>query len=324
MCSTGVQLATKGYAVCRGVVSAGVCESIRTDALATMTSVRWRPLYHARRYGLIKGWARVRSPWLRHVVPLTLARSVDTALASLACVLVDAGLPLTSQLVELSAAISLPGAQAQEVHTDISAGTPNVGEVGAAPLVTAWVALQPVMNQCMGPTMVYPGTHRRFAVRSARLEKEYREDQQTIGAMMWSCDPDTVMAQRAAYVTARAQQARKALDADKEREHEEFGPLAEPCSLLLGCGDAAVMDCRIAHCGGAYKRLGNWFARHLTCSGTVPVQVPRVLLNATFSCAEDSTAKFHGFTYHKLSALPALSLHSLLDPAFVDQPVLSP
>ncbi len=36
-------------------------------------------------------------------------------------------------MVELSAAVTLPGAQAQDTHTDISAATPGFGELPRGP-----------------------------------------------------------------------------------------------------------------------------------------------------------------------------------------------
>jgi ectoine hydroxylase-related dioxygenase (phytanoyl-CoA dioxygenase family) len=116
------------------------------------------------------------------------------------------GLEPSARLVELSLAISLPGASAQEMHTDITPSTPNTppashgaAAAGTAPLVTAWLALQvgtraahPTSWQCMlaalplicfslwqdvtemmGPTRVLPRSHHRFAKRILRMEAEH-------------------------------------------------------------------------------------------------------------------------------------------------------
>jgi len=91
------------------------------------------------------------------------------------------GLEPSSRLVELSLAISLPGASAQHMHTDITPSTPNTppvhsaaadaDAVGTAPLVTAWLALQTVTT-VMGPTRVLPRSHHRFLRRVLRAEAE--------------------------------------------------------------------------------------------------------------------------------------------------------
>lgn len=316
MARASAHLASEGYAFCHGAVSQAVCALLRQDVLAVLSGVRRQPLYHFRRWGLSSDWVSIRAPWCRHVVPLPISvvlgsdglTPLRTALGGLARAVAEGGLPLTATMVELSAAVTLPGAQAQDTHTDISAATPGFGEGSIAPLVTAWLAVQPILDATTGPTTVVPRSHRRLAVRSARLEREHFEDERVLGDMQSFSEPDIAFVERRRYQQSRLGPKAEALREDEERENREFGPATSATNLLLGCGDVVIMDCRVAHWGSAYPRpWWSWLPGTALTS-----QEPRVLINATFVAAGAEARHLRGFTYHKTSDLPTVTLGSLL------------
>jgi len=300
------RLISEGFAIEGGAVSNSCCEKVRREALTALRLANWTPSYHWRRFMKDR---RIRSPWRRHALPLPLTAAVGSAVSGIARALKIAGYPSTAQLVELSAAITMQGASAQDMHTDISAGTPN-GPQGTAPLVTAWLALQDVTSS-MGPTIVYPRTHCRYKVRSQRLLREYKEDRERERVALLRCvgdyDIDGVEARIRADIWAdRARLAPELLLADNVREHREFGSLAGPRQLLLNRGGLALMDCRVVHGGDAYPLIFD-----------SPMQWPyrkaptpdRILLNATFAVEGQI---IEGFTYHRHGQLPKMTLGDFL------------
>mmetsp|Transcript_19299 Transcript_19299/g.50232 ORF Transcript_19299/g.50232 Transcript_19299/m.50232 type:complete len:233 (-) Transcript_19299:18-716(-) len=104
---------------------------------------------------------RMRGPSLRHFVPVwpacaamePVAAALRAALAGEAGTLLVAALGRDAELRELQVIVSEPGAAAQEVHSDSnwSADAPR--------LVTMFVALHDVLDECMGPTHFWPHTH---------------------------------------------------------------------------------------------------------------------------------------------------------------------
>eukprot|EP00931_Biecheleriopsis_adriatica_P121978 TRINITY_DN9700_c0_g1_i5.p1 TRINITY_DN9700_c0_g1~~TRINITY_DN9700_c0_g1_i5.p1 ORF type:complete len:316 (+),score=50.35 TRINITY_DN9700_c0_g1_i5:162-1109(+) len=298
-------LASLGYARRRNVIGPSLCGALRSQALAALCAKNWHPGYQIGRW---IGSSRIRSPWQRHAVPLAHSPEVQQALAVIAAVLLEAGLPPTAKLVELSAAITLPGALGQVMHPDIAPATPNVSFAGkeVAPLVTAWLSLQSIQDLSGGPTVVYPSSHRRFAARSARILRQKKEDAAKEEYIMRGIehDYDFRMNRRAEIVAARNALAYGEAALDNEREEREFGPLTS-LPLLLDVREVALMDCRVLHFGSAYPRQ-SW----LTFSDTQ--QAERILLNATFASAGSNAAPFEGFTYHRHSEVPDVSLEEAL------------
>ena len=122
-----------------------------------------------------------------------------------------------SELWELAALVSLPGAAPQIVHPDTSGESPS--------LLTAFVALQPV-SRSMGPTRFLPHTHNRGDLREA-LEEAGRAD----GILWWNDE----------------KQVRMACGAAKQ------GTPWPSVVALLNTGDVALYDGRLLHCGGANR-----------------------------------------------------------------------
>lgn len=272
--------------------------------------------YHTNRFGFGR-LNPIRAPWRRHMLPLPMTVAVGHALLGLAGVVHAAGVPLHAKLVELSVIVVLCGAGAQDLHTDISPGTPDVhleapslplhpGKMSSAPtvapLVSAWLALQPVTSG-MGPTVVHPGSHRRLVKRCIRLEATALAERELRGRMLCRYDADGTFHPlddlhdvSAGFVGAEGAHAEEEvrMSEDVSRELEEFGTVPDPQELLLDVGDIGLMDCRLSHFGSSRA----W------SSGR-----PRVVLNATF----DSTCSgaMRGFTYHGSNDLPPTSLGGL-------------
>jgi hypothetical protein len=311
--------AKQGHALCRGAVPAETCQQLRTQSLQLLDDASTLT-YHYTRFGLpfasLLGGStltRIRNPFRRHVVTLPPSQALRTANAQLAVVARAAGLPWSAQLVEQSAMIVLPGARAQDSHTDIS---PSVACVdGSAPLITLWLALQDVTCG-MGPTTVYPKSHTRYRQRAILQEKRAAARAED-AFLSTTYDADgspnraagNLVSQQAegsvAAVAAMAAELDEWERADMEREAAAFGAdVPQPLDVLLRRGDCGVMDCRIRHFGSGYG-----FA-----SGGGPA---RVLLNATFAAAgvRGGGAALKGFTYHRHDEredAPMLSLRQLL------------
>lgn len=289
-------LPSQGFALHRGVAPRALCASLRTEILGLLRKQSWSLWYHVGRFGFTEDARAIRSPWRRHVIPLQLTQNVGTVLKCLAGFLVGKGVLPSARLVELSAAITLPGASSQDTHTDISAGTASVGEASLPPLVTCWVALHPILAPQMGPTVVYPGTHLRYASRSKRLAREAAEDRRMKAALLSSLELDLALQECDDHQAKRIRLQAEAVKEDEARELMEFGPLKDPIPVLLDCGDLNVMDCRLAHFGSSYP-WQPWSLTNLQ---------PRTLLNATFANHDDEEEE--GFTYHIHNAFPKFTL----------------
>ena len=311
--------AKQGHALCRGAVPAETCRTLRTQALQLLDDASTLT-YHYTRFGLpfagLLGGStrtRIRNPWRRHVVTLPPSDSLGQANAQLAVVARAAGLPWSSQLVEQSAMIVLPGARAQKSHTDIS---PSVACVdGSAPLITLWLALQDVSSG-MGPTTVYPQSHTRYRQRAV-LQEQRAAALETDAFLSTTYDADgspnraagNLVSQQAegsvAAVAAMAAELDEWEREDVTREAAAFGAdVPRPLDLLLSRGDCGVMDCRIRHFGSGYG--------YTQGSGQA-----RVLLNATFAAAgvHGGGAALKGFTYHRHDEredAPMLTLRQLV------------
>ena len=115
----------------------------------------------------------MRAPDRRVHVMLPLCANVRAVLSAALCPangLGDAalrcGLSRAARLVELSAMVVLPGAEAQAAHTDVPPHT-------VQRMATLWVALQDV-DRTLGPTMVYASDPAELAARVdwAALQRE--------------------------------------------------------------------------------------------------------------------------------------------------------
>ena len=304
---------------------------LRTEGLDTLSAMSLRcgrlPRLHQLRYEAVRfGWldmgvrpsptadlVKVYSPRGRHVIlPLESTSLRTKALPALAQVALQVGLPSSAALVELSMAITLPSASSQEPHTDISPATRDhtvTDERGqsssCAPLVTCWLALQPV-TAAMGPTVVFPRTHTRFAQRQRDIEQ--LDAIEALRVHEGGCDHDgdgslaALSAQGNEYAKQEVRRNEEEAEAEASaREHAAFGEALPPVSLLLGVGDAGLMDTRLVHYGSG------------RCGSSVHGPHGRVLLNATFAAA-GAHSRIHGFTYHRRAdALPQSIASILLD-----------
>ena len=301
---TAASFATHGHAVVRSVVPEETCRVLRAQALSLLDASANGFAYNWSRFSLpgsalLGGQLEpVRAPWRRHCVTLPPSPALAAATQQLARAALAVGLPSSARLLEQDTTIVLPGAFAQLTHTDISPSVADRG--GGAPLVTVWLALQAVTSG-MGPTTVYPGSHRRYAARAALQEERAQQVDVELyrrasycsdgsggpASTLVSLDEDGNGAAR--YAMDAELDAAEALDLD--REAAQFGAaIPGPVDLLLEVGDCGIMDCRIRHFGSAYAY--SWDGP------------PRVLLNATFGAGDDIA----GFTYHRHagSAMPTL------------------
>lgn len=324
--------AAQGYSLHADVVPEALCAALRQEVLETLRKARWSPWYHLNRLGL-GTLTPIRKPWRRHCVILPVTTDLRRALNHIAFPLQDAGLPLNSELVELTAFVSYPGSYSQTIHTDISPCTSDVevhtqpchrdsslqNPSKVAPLVIAWLALQSVTSE-MGPTTVIPGSHIRHAQRSARIAREaaaeaektqrrtigtyeYKED----GTLIPHDDFDGVTTPLMSPEEMHDAENRKAaaLAADEARELAQFGPEPAPHELLLDKGSVALMDSRILHFGAGHASSSS--------SGA------RVILGGTFATAGRGARRMSGFTYHGSDALPFISLGELLEAGSRDE-----
>ena len=83
-----------------------------------------------------------------------------------------------SELVELGAIVSLPGAACQQPHSDIAAEADCL-------LLTCFVALQDV-DEAMGPTRIWPGTHTQAFCEGAGVPELLAQAE----ASSFLCDSD--------------------------------------------------------------------------------------------------------------------------------------
>ena len=166
MASLRAAFALEGHATVRNALRPAACRALRSEALASLSALSLRcgrlPRLHQLRYEAVRhGWlesgvrpsptadlSKVYSPYGRHVILPPESTSLSEALLALARASLQMGLPPSAGLVELSVAITLPSAFAQDPHTDISPATLDhrvADGSRCAPLVTCWMALQPVV-----------------------------------------------------------------------------------------------------------------------------------------------------------------------------------
>ena len=155
------------------------------------------------------------------------------ALRALAPVLANI-LTTDAELVELASLVADPGAAEQRLHPD----TPitNTGFGMHCCLITAFIALQDVVDSKMGATQVCPGTH--CAEAHAALNDASMRDEAT-----------------------------------KEARLNAAG-FGAPLPALLGVGDCLLMDSRCIHRGGANADTRGRRRALMYASFAVPYNVP--------------------------------------------------
>jgi hypothetical protein len=302
-----------GHATTRAAVDKAVCAALRVEVLGLLSEQRRSWFYEPVRWGWLKpretsfvkmasskGNAAVAN---RHIVLPHDSASLAVALRAVAAVALSGGLPPSAELVELSAAITLPGAKAQLLHSDISAANwppapPRTQP--PPPLVTCWLALQDV-TAGMGPTVVWPASHIRFRERQEALDRMERSQHGAVLSAGHNWAVDSTSADSFEQRVAAERERRAMVEADKqstEREQAQFGDPPDAVALTMQAGDIGLMDCRVSHLGSEYPIVGGG-----------AVQPERVLLNATWasaaagsSCPEEEEEESHGgiegFTYH--------------------------
>eukprot|EP00913_Durusdinium_trenchii_P024699 g23186.t1 len=122
-----------------------VCRALRAEAITMLQEVS-RPSLRAVWHNLQR-WLLdpIREPKARHILRTPLTRCVRDGLEPLALLAAELGLRPSARLVELNFTISLPGAPAQQPHSDIS-------PMQSLPrIITFWAALQDI-DLSMGPT----------------------------------------------------------------------------------------------------------------------------------------------------------------------------
>lgn len=281
---------TQGFEVVRRLVPASACAALRADVLARATSSRHAAIDQvmadmaAGREGRLAASA-IRSPLHRaHVsLPMTpTTREVLRLAATGVCgAFSRAGLdPMGARLVELSAMVSFPGAAAQTPHTDIPPYAPG------RRLCTLWVALQDVAR-AMGPTMVHPCPPEKLCAR--------------VAARFGTAGKGVAGDAEGNQPRARGRRRRKS--SPERRADPRVDPwapagldLPPAVAVLLGAGDAGVVDGRFFHFGGANASAA-----------------PRVLLSASFESTATGPATERsagggeggedGFTYELLGGL---------------------
>ena len=186
-------------------------------------------------------------------------------------------------LVELSVMISLPGARAQEPHTDIP-------PFACGTLCTTWVALQDV-TPAMGPTVIYPYSHiycnTKELQRAASQQRQYdslgRSQQDraalTINKRCVSAGDVELVDTDTESTLSRGLEEKNPL----EDSETTANPRPSPDHMLLRVGEMVSMNAKVLHYGAANHS-----------------QRPRALLNVTFQEPEQdgSFGEIDGFTYH--------------------------
>jgi len=252
-----------GFEVARCAAPQHACKALRAHALNIAISKRV----------VEQTCASIRSPECRSHLALKMTPECRAILSSTIKVFQArgawqrAGLCGQSALVELSCMVSYPGAHAQSPHTDVPPDSPR----GAA---TLWVALQDVHHpgtessgqETMGPLHVY-GSNLEQRQAALRWRTEQRQAFRHGGSGSGGSHGPTSPPARGGDsweslgdVTDAA--AGCGLDVLASRF---FGGGATPVALAMCCGDAALVDLRTFHFGGANDS-----------------QVPRAMLSATF------------------------------------------
>jgi hypothetical protein len=295
------EFAKQGLCLSRGAFSEAVALQVRVEALkalaATNAERTWLGSFAlAAGIKLASGDMNpIHSPWQRHVIILPMmmqSESLLIATQALASVAKTMGYQDDARLVELSAAITLPGALPQPRHTDICPTELDVN--GVAPIVTIWGALGEITEE-NGPTIIEPGSHLRYRERAVRQTERCVTNAN--GAEHGRATVDSLAYEEGneAALNVLEREAVRQAEEDEARERDEFGSRSDAVPVLLAPGDACAMDSRVSHWGSGYD--GWWASRASQGSA-------RILLNASFSANPDPEGKkVVGFTYHGASGI---------------------
>jgi hypothetical protein len=222
----------------------------------------------------------VNSPALRHSIalPMTLSlRSLLDGAISYIRPFLDSQLPnKNSPLVELSAVLSLPGATAQAVHTDILFPRCDVSSDQTL-ILTAMLALQDISLQ-NGPTFVYSGSHAK------EFHKRHRRHVQSGDDAHYDSYGDIV---HEGYLGHGENDITDGRVDEEEDEDENYVPPV-PFYAELKCGDLLLFDAKLFHFGGANA------SEHSRDLLSWSFQKPAY---AAFYTQEQSPI-INGFTYH--------------------------
>ncbi|CAK9099002.1 unnamed protein product [Durusdinium trenchii] len=279
-------MATRGLARWQNVLRPEVCRALRAEAITMLQEVS-RPSLRAVWHNLQR-WLLdpIREPKARHILRTPLTRCVRDGLEPLALLAAELGLRPSARLVELNFTISLPGAPAQQPHSDIS-------PMQSLPrIITFWAALQDI-DLSMGPTAIWPGSHVLAKDFISSLPEELQKPRQV---------PEYMYVEGELQAVSRLGQpiGEEELEEERRQSAEAAEQLLQvitrtpPEFMSMEVGDVVAMDCRVFHQGGAN-----------ISSKT------RVLFNASFqldenyddslSCGNQTVSpKIHGFTYHSL------------------------
>lgn len=290
------QLAKQGFAVLKQAVPVSVCQQLREEGIYELQKANVNFVYNVKRKLPKFFQSSVRSPDFRHVLPCKLTESPSAQEAlRYAAIAATTQCQLSSHLnlVELNHTVTLPGAQAQDAHSDIS---PTADQS----LFTMWLALQDVTLD-MGPTEIWLGSH--------ILARDYLVD-----VMKWEMGEDAQNDRHnASSIVYNAEgEIEEQLLLDKRiDEDKKYTKFTENITRLgsdhmtLKAGDLAIMDCRAWHRGG-----GNHS------------QIDRYLFNMTFQGQEwnpfgdavhrdhadnVATKELYGFTYDIHSTASSIS-----------------
>ncbi|CAL1173683.1 unnamed protein product [Cladocopium goreaui] len=279
-------LAKRGLVRWRNVLRPELCAALRAEAVAMLEEVS-RPSLSAFWHQLQR-WLLdpVREPKARHILRAPLTSAVQEALGPLAQRANELELN-GARLVELNYTISQPGAPAQAPHSDIS-------PLQSVPrIVTFWAALQDT-DLAMGPTVIWPSSHRLARDFIRKLPEELQKPRVVPEYM---------------YVEGQLQAvSRKGQPILEEQLEEERQQSAEAAAALLNAitasgpkefmamatGDVVAMDCRVFHQGGAN------ISSKTRVLFNASFQVDDVERSESTDSLHELSPKINGFTYHCL------------------------
>ena len=232
----------------RNQICPKLCTALRSHAMQLLdeSSVAWSWRGLRQRILTTTGQFRgIRAPEGRKTILAEMTPEIKRALSAVASAAIDRGMDPQSRLVELNYTASLPGAEGQGMHTDIS---PLIGreehELGAelSPLNTCWVALQQVTAD-MGPTEIIPSSHETsFQFLQHRLE---------------ICDKLQQTSNTATYYTSDGEIDESMYTEQEKRLEAEAAATLESMiahvtqrsvrAMTMETGDMVMMDTRYVH-----------------------------------------------------------------------------
>jgi ectoine hydroxylase-related dioxygenase (phytanoyl-CoA dioxygenase family) len=246
----------QGFAVIKGAVSSKICKQLRFEGIEELRKAQGSILYHAKRMVPEFFQSSVRSPRCRHVLNCPMTTSARIALKhSCLAVVNQCNLSPQMNLVEMNHTVTLPGAQSQDAHTDIS-------PVADQSLFTLWLAVQDVTID-MGPTEIWINSH--------NLAKEY-----LINEMKWDIGENAeshrynstaILYDTMGEVDSKPDTTDRRNATTKYSEFQNVITSGGSSHVTLMAGDLAVMDCRAWHRGSANTSLVDRYLFNMTFQG---------------------------------------------------------